>query len=203
MDADRELEAVVAHGLLNSLAVISGSASTILQLGDALSAKDLEALTVAIDEQSTLFMDGLHVLIRSASDAFADAATAVALAAGVATQVDAADRALVLEALLRRSGLIRQALEGLVRGYLRRSWPSSAITGSEDASAGSTSTIASTRISVFSELAMKHSRWATSTRWSTRSVDVPAATRIRGRRTILVRRAGGSASGMTPSPSSS
>ncbi len=116
MDADRELEAVVAHGLLNSLAVISGSASTILQLGDALSAKDLEALTVAIDEQSTLFMDGLHVLIRSASDAFADAATAVALAAGVATQVDAADRALVLEALLRRSGLIRQALEGLVRG---------------------------------------------------------------------------------------
>lgn len=116
MDAQRELDAVVAHGLLNSLAIISGAASTILQYGSAMDDADLEVLTEAIGEQSSVFTDGLQVLIRSASDTFADAATAVTLAAGVANRVAASDRAMVLEALVSRTGLIRQVLDGLVRG---------------------------------------------------------------------------------------
>ena len=116
MDAQRELDAVVAHGLLNSLAIISGAASTILQYGSALGDDDLSVLTKAIEEQSSVFTDGLQVLIRQASDTFAAAATAVTLAAGVADRVAAADRTMVLEALMSRTGLIRQVLDGLVRG---------------------------------------------------------------------------------------
>ena len=116
MEAQRELEAIVAHGLLNSLAVISGAASTILEHGAALAEDDVRTLTNAIDEQSTIFTDGLQVVIRHASDTFADAATAVALAAGVANHVSPDERALALEALVRRSGLLRQVLDGLVRG---------------------------------------------------------------------------------------
>ena len=116
MDAQRELEAVVAHGLLNSLAVISGAAATILEHGSVLSAEDLRVLTVAIDEQSSIFTDGLQVVVRHASDTFADAATAVALAAGVANHLAGEERNLALEALVRRAGLLRQVLDGLVRG---------------------------------------------------------------------------------------
>ena len=116
MDVQRELDAVVAHGLLNSLAVISGAAATILQHGAAMGEDDLSVLTTAIHEQSAVFTDGLQVLIRSASDAFADAATAVTLAAGIANRVGEEDRGMVLEALLARTGLIRQVLDGLVRG---------------------------------------------------------------------------------------
>ena len=116
MERERELDAIVAHGLLNSLAVISGAASTILKHGPNLDEEDVHVLTTAIDEQSTVFTDGLQVLIRHASDAFADAATAVVLAAGVANHVPAPERAIALDALVRRAGLIRQALDGLVRG---------------------------------------------------------------------------------------
>ncbi len=116
MDAQRELDAVVAHGLLNSLAVISGSAATMLEHGSALADEDVEMLTIAIDEQSEVFTDGLQLLIRQASDAFADAATAVSLAAGVARHADEAGRRLALEALVRRTVLLRQVLDGLVRG---------------------------------------------------------------------------------------
>ena len=116
MDAQRELEAVVAHGLLNSLAVISGAAATLIEHGHALSETDVRMLTAAIDEQSSVFTDGLQMIVRHASDTFADAATAVALAAGVANHVPAEDRAVALDALVRRTGLLRQVLDGLVRG---------------------------------------------------------------------------------------
>lgn len=116
MEGQRELEAVVAHGLLNSLAIISGAAATILEHGDALQEDDIRTLTQAIDDQSTIFTDGLQVVIRHATDTFADAATAVALASGVANHVDRGDRRLALEALVRRTGALRQVLDGLVRG---------------------------------------------------------------------------------------
>jgi hypothetical protein len=116
VDQQRELDAIVAHGLLNSLAVLSGAASTILQYGDVMGEDDLAVLTAAIDEQSAVFTDGLQVLVRHASETFADAATAVTLAAGVAHQLGPDDRRIALEALVRRTGLVRQALDGLVRG---------------------------------------------------------------------------------------
>ncbi len=107
---------MVAHGLLNSLAVISGSAATMLEHGSALAVADVEMLTTAIDEQSEVFTDGLQLIVRQASDAFADAATAVSLAAGVARHADGAGQHLALEALVRRTVLLRQVLDGLVRG---------------------------------------------------------------------------------------
>lgn len=116
MDQQPELDAIVAHGLLNSLAVIAGAASTILQYGPALGDDDVRVLTTAIDEQSAVFTDGLQVLVRHASGTFADAATAIALAAGAANRVAASDLPLALEALVRRAGAIRQVLDGLVRG---------------------------------------------------------------------------------------
>lgn len=116
VDEQREVDAVVAHGLLNSLAIISGAASTVLQYGSALGENDVRVLIAAIDEQSAVFTDGLQVLVRHASDTFADAATAVALAAGVADRLDPDDRPIALEALVNRAGILRQALDGLVRG---------------------------------------------------------------------------------------
>lgn len=116
MDQQRELDAIVAHGLLNSLAIISGAAATVLQYGAALDEEDVRVLTAAIDEQSAVFTDGLQVLVRHASDAFADAATAIALAAGVANHLEPDERAIALEALVNRAGLLRQVLNGLVRG---------------------------------------------------------------------------------------
>ena len=116
MDQQRELDAIVAHGLLNSLAIISGAAATILQYGPALGEDDVRVLTAAIDEQSAVFTDGLQVLVRHASDAFADAATAIALAAGVADHLDPEDRVIALQSLVNRSGMLRQVLDGLVRG---------------------------------------------------------------------------------------
>lgn len=116
MDAQRELDAVVAHGLLNSLAVISGAAHTILSYGAQMDEGDLRVLTTAIDEQSCVFTDGLQVLIRHSSEAFADAATALVLAAGTANHIGPDERQIALEALVRRTGFIRQTLNGLVRG---------------------------------------------------------------------------------------
>lgn len=116
MDQQRELDAIVAHGLLNSLAIISGAAATILQYGPALGEDDVRVLTAAIDEQSAVFTDGLQVLVRHATDTFADAATAIALAAGVADRLDPDDRPIALEALVNRAGVLRHVLDGLVRG---------------------------------------------------------------------------------------
>lgn len=116
MDQQRELDAIIAHGLLNSLAIISGAAATVLQYGPALGEDDVRVLIAAIDEQSAVFTDGLQVLVRHASDTFADAATAIALAAGVADRLDPDDRPIALEALVTRAGVMRQMLDGLVRG---------------------------------------------------------------------------------------
>jgi hypothetical protein len=116
VDRQDELDAIVAHGLLNSLAIISGAAATVLQYGPALGEDDVRVLTAAIDEQSAVFTDGLQVLVRHASDTFADAATAIALAAGVANHLDPDDRSIALEALVNRAGVLRQVLDGLVRG---------------------------------------------------------------------------------------
>lgn len=115
-DQQRELDAIIAHGLLNSLAIISGAAATVLQYGSALGEDDIRVLIAAIDEQSAVFTDGLQVLVRHGSDVFADAATAIALAAGVADRLDPGDRPIALEALVNRAGALRQVLQGLARG---------------------------------------------------------------------------------------
>jgi len=111
-----ELEAIVAHGLLNSLAVLSGAAGTLLAYGSQMEEEDVMTLVTAIDEQSGVFTEGLKVLLEHSSVAFADAATAVSLGAAVCSSLPAERRAEVLATLVKRSKELKSALDGLVRG---------------------------------------------------------------------------------------
>ena len=111
-----ELEAIVAHGLLNSLAVMSGAAGTLLAYGHAMDGGDVDTLVEAIDSQSCVFTEGLKVLLEHSSVSFADAATAVALGSGVCSRISADRREEVLATLVRRSRELKSALDGLVRG---------------------------------------------------------------------------------------
>lgn len=111
-----ELEAIVAHGLLNSLAVMSGAAGTLLAYGNDLGDTDVETLVAAIDAQSCVFTEGLKVLLEHSGIAFADAATAVALGSGVCGSLSPERRGQVLDMLVRRSRELKAALDGLVRG---------------------------------------------------------------------------------------
>jgi hypothetical protein len=111
-----DLEAVVAHGLLNSLAVLSGAAGTLLAYGSGMSDDDVLTLVTAIDAQSEVFTEGLKVLLAHSTLAFADAATAVSLGSGVCGSLSAERRAAVLDMLVRRSRELKSALDGLVRG---------------------------------------------------------------------------------------
>ena len=114
-DDDGTLEAIVAHGLIGSLAVATGSASMLLK--DRTFDPTTERwLLDSITEQSTLVVEGMKTILDSATQSFLDAATNVALAAGALPEVPAADRRPVLEALLRASDVLRQILGGLVRG---------------------------------------------------------------------------------------
>jgi K+-sensing histidine kinase KdpD len=111
-----ELEAIVAHGLLNSLAVLSGAAGTLLAYGGQLEDDDVATLVDAIDSQSEVFTEGLKVLLEHSSVAFADAATAVSLGAAVCGSVTEERRTEVLGMLVKRSKELKAALDGLVRG---------------------------------------------------------------------------------------
>lgn len=111
-----ELEAIVAHGLLNSLAVMSGAAGTLLAYGSEMGADDVETLVNAIDAQSCVFTEGLKVLLEHSTVAFADAATAVSLGSGVCGSLPVERRDRVLDMLVRRSRELKSALDGLVRG---------------------------------------------------------------------------------------
>ena len=115
-DGPTDLEAVVAHGLLNSLAVLSGAAATLLQFGAAMDDGDVATLVEAIDAQSCVFTEGLKVLLEHSSLAMADAATAVALGSAVCSSLPGDERDRVLSTLVRRSRELRHVLDGLVRG---------------------------------------------------------------------------------------
>jgi K+-sensing histidine kinase KdpD len=111
-----ELEAIVAHGLLNSLAVLSGAAATLLAYGRDMEDEDVATLVMAIDAQSGVFTEGLKVLLEHSTVAFADAATAISLGAAVCGSLSAERRVHVLTTLVKRSKELKSALDGLVRG---------------------------------------------------------------------------------------
>ena len=112
---DGTLEAIVAHGLIGSLAVATGSASMLLR-DKVFDATTEQWLLDSITEQSALVVEGMRTILDSATQSFLDAATNVSLAAGTLAEVDAAQRRPVLESLLRASDVLRQILGGLVRG---------------------------------------------------------------------------------------
>ena len=112
---DGTLEAIVAHGLIGSLAVATGSASMLLR-DKTFDPTTEQWLLDSITEQSILVVEGMKTILDGTTQSFLDAATNVALAAGSLPNVAPADRRAVLEALLRASDVLRQILGGLVRG---------------------------------------------------------------------------------------
>ena len=112
---DGTLEAIVAHGLIGSLAVATGSASMLLK-ERTFDESTERWLLDSIAEQSVLVVEGMRSIVDTATQSFGDAATKVSLAAGTLGAIEAADRRPVLEALLRASDVLRQILGGLVRG---------------------------------------------------------------------------------------
>ena len=115
MADDGTLEAIVAHGLIGSLAVATGSASMLLR-DKTFDPTTEQWLIDSIVEQSALVVEGMKTILDGAMLSFADAATNVALAAGTLGRVPVEDRRPVLEALLRSSDVLRHILGGLVRG---------------------------------------------------------------------------------------
>jgi hypothetical protein len=112
---DGTLEAIVAHGLIGSLAVATGSASMLLR-DKTFDPTTEQWLLESITEQSILVVEGMKTIMDGATQSFFDAATNVALAAGTLPGVEAADRRPILESLLRASDVLRQILGALVRG---------------------------------------------------------------------------------------
>ena len=113
---DLELSAIVAHGLLNTLAVLSGSAATIREFGARLSDEQRESMTAALVSHAELFTEGLDVLLRHCSDANADAAWIVE---SIGRRLRAAmpdDQAVMLERLDVSTTVLRNGLQALVRG---------------------------------------------------------------------------------------
>ena len=115
MADDGTLEAIVAHGLIGSLAVATGSASMLLR-DKTFDPTTEQWLLESIREQSILVVEGMKTIVDEATSSFADAATNVALVAGTLPQVRADQRRPLLEALLRASDVLRQILGALVRG---------------------------------------------------------------------------------------
>jgi hypothetical protein len=114
--SDGTLEAVVAHGLIGSLSVATGSASMLLNAAGRFDSATEQWLLDSIQEQSTLVVEGMKSILEAATQGFVDAATNVCLAAGLLNDVPAERRAPLLQALLRASDVLRQILGGLVRG---------------------------------------------------------------------------------------
>ena len=116
-ESDGTLEAIVAHGLIGSLAVATGAATMLLEAPGKFDPETEDWLITSISEQSTLVLEGMRTIAQSeVTQRYVDAATNVALAAGTIAAIDPARRAPVLEALLRASDVLRSILGALVRG---------------------------------------------------------------------------------------
>ena len=113
---DRAAAAVIAHGLLNTLTAVSGSASTLRRYGRRLGEVDHEVLLASIVDNSAVFIDGLQAILESCSDPFGDAATTLALAARTIRSVPDADLPGVLDGIIARASVLEMGLAAMVRG---------------------------------------------------------------------------------------
>lgn len=114
--AEREMAAVVAHGLINTLAVITGSASTLCLYGERLTETDVSDLFAGLTSNIQLFEDVLSTIVEECSAAFADAATTLVLAARSFEALTPGDRDVVLDAIVDKSKVLHTGLSALVRG---------------------------------------------------------------------------------------
>lgn len=112
---DRELAAVVAHGLLNTLAVLSSATGALMSYGDALLPTVAAGLVTTIVLQSKLIGDGLVIVLPHASESFNVAAAGIA-ASGVLLAVPGGASAELLADLVADCATVRGGLGSLVRG---------------------------------------------------------------------------------------
>jgi hypothetical protein len=113
---ERELAAVVAHGLLNVLTVLADSAATLRAYGQRLGDEDHAEILDTMEDHAVLFADGLSILLQACSDAFGDAATRIALAGRGIRHVEPEDLIDVLDGIVEGAKTLRTGLEAQVRG---------------------------------------------------------------------------------------
>jgi hypothetical protein len=117
---DAALDAVVAHGLLSSVAVMHSAALTLGRLGDAVPTDDRTFLLESMCLQSDLLVEGTDCLTRCLGDEIVSSATAVRLAAGTLAvdwdRVVGEDRADLLAILDRHGDRLKTMLLQLVQG---------------------------------------------------------------------------------------
>ena len=113
---DRAVAAVIAHGLLNTLAAVDGSARTLRRYGHQLADDDYAALLDTIVDNAAVFSDGLQAILESCSEPFGDAATTMALAACAVRSVPEPELPAILDGIIARSSVLEMGLEAMVRG---------------------------------------------------------------------------------------
>ena len=120
VDDDTGLSAVVAHGLLGSVAVMHAAAQTLHRLGDAVPEDDRTFLLDSMCLQSDLLVEGTDCLAAALGDEIMASATSVRLAAGTLAsdwdRVVGEDRSSLLQILDRHGDRLKTMLLRLVQG---------------------------------------------------------------------------------------
>ena len=116
MTSERQLEAVVAHGLLNTVAVLWGSAHTLRHDRDRLAEEDRAFLFDALEGNSALFSDSIRLLVRHCSDPFGDAATVLSMTGRALRALPPEDLSEVLDGIIEGVKVVRIGLDAMVRG---------------------------------------------------------------------------------------
>jgi len=117
---DAALDAVVAHGLLSSVAVMHSAALTLGRAGERMGQDDRTFLLESMCLQSDLLVEGTECLTRCLGDEIVSSATAVRLAAGTLAveweRIVGDDRADLLSILDRHGDRLKTMLLQLVQG---------------------------------------------------------------------------------------
>ena len=117
---DTALDAVVAHGLLGSVAVMHAAAQTLARKGEVMGEDDRTFLLDSMCLQSDLLVEGTDCLTRGLGEEILTAATAVRLAAGTLAvdwdRVVDDDRTSMLAILDRQGDRLKTMLLRLVQG---------------------------------------------------------------------------------------
>ena len=114
------LDAVVAHGLLGSVAVMHAAAQTLQRLGEAVPAEDRTFLLDSMCHQSDLLVEGTDCLSATLGEQIVSSATSVRLAAGTLSaewdRVVGDRRESLLTILERHGDRLKTMLLQLVQG---------------------------------------------------------------------------------------
>lgn len=114
-----QLAAIVAHGLLNAIAVLSGSAHTVVAYRESLDEKKVDELLSAVASAAELLDSGVEVIGDACPATFRQAAANLtATARGVRAAQDN-DRQIVLRQIIDDTAEISAGLVPLVQGLPR------------------------------------------------------------------------------------